>query len=61
MPKQVERRGMERAEDAEIWSEEDRKKIAILGPLFDKFIRRAGTPKEPEREETSFLEALFGK
>jgi hypothetical protein len=58
----VERRATERGEDAEVWSEEDRKKIGILGPLFEKFISRNGTQKEEEEGDTrSFLETLFGK
>ena len=53
--RQVERRSQERNE-AETWSEDERKALTKLGKLFDKWNNRQGK-KTPEREK-SFLEEL---
>ena len=60
MGKPVERRKGERAEDAEVWSDEERKNLTKLGGLFDKWSKRGGTPKEPagKKKEKSFLEEI---
>lgn len=52
----MERRKNERAEDAEVWSEDERKALLKLGPLFEKYNNRHGKPKE--KKEKSFLEEL---
>jgi hypothetical protein len=56
MAKQIERRKTDRTEDAETWAEDERKAIVKLGPLFEKFVNRHGTPKKEESK--SFLEEL---
>ena len=56
--RQVERRREERNE-AEKWSDDERKTILKLGSFFDKWNNRKGKPKEGgHAEEKSFLEEL---
>ena len=58
MPRPVERRREERGEGAETWSDDDRKTILKLAPLFDKYNSRRGKQKEKEGSSKSFLEEL---
>lgn len=57
----VERRRDERGDGAETWSEDDRKKLLTLAPLFDKWNSRQGKKKTTKDDSQSFLETLFGK
>jgi hypothetical protein len=58
MAKPVERRKAERADDAEIWKDDERKTLLKLGDLFEKWNKRGGT-KVPDKEK-NFMETLFG-
>ena len=57
MPKPVDKRKEERGQDAEIWTEDDRKVLTKIGGLFDKWNTRNGK-QEGKKKETSFLEEL---
>jgi len=57
MPRPVERRREERNEGAENWSDDDRKVLLKIAPLFDKWNSRKGKPKEASNDK-SFLELL---
>jgi hypothetical protein len=57
MPRPVERRSKERGEGAEAWTEDERKTIGKLAPLFEKYNNRHGKQKEKEKDK-SFLEEL---
>lgn len=54
----VERRRDERGEGAEVWSDDDRKTLLRLAPLFDKWASRKGKQKESKDNDKSFLELL---
>jgi hypothetical protein len=54
----VERRRDERGEGAEIWSEDDRKILLKIAPLFEKWNNRGGKKKETKNDDRSFLELL---
>jgi hypothetical protein len=56
MAKPVERRKVERADDAEAWSDDDRKALLKVGPLVEKWLTRGG--KSTKKKEKSFLEEL---
>jgi hypothetical protein len=56
MAKPVERRKAERADDAETWTEDERKALLKVGPLFEKWLTRSG--KTGKKKEKSFLEEL---
>ena len=56
MPKPVDKRKSERATDAEVWTEDERKVITKVGSLFDKWNNRNGKPSQ--KKEKSFLEEL---
>jgi hypothetical protein len=57
MPKPVDKRKTERADDAEVWADDERKALLKLGSLFEKWNKRAGTV-EPEKKKKGFLEEL---
>lgn len=54
--KAVEKRRVDRAEDAEVWEDEEREVLLKIGPLFEKYNRRHGTPAEDKPK--TFLEEL---
>lgn len=58
MPRPVERRREERGEGAEVWSDDDRKVLLKIAPLFDKWNSRKGKQKEKNNDDKSFLELL---
>ena len=58
MPRPVERRREERGEGAEVWSDDDRKVLLKIAPLFEKWNKRAGQKKESKTDDRSFLEML---
>jgi hypothetical protein len=55
MAKPIDKRKTERADDAEVWTDEERKALLKLGPLFEKWNKRQGVAKKKEK---SFLEEL---
>lgn len=57
MARQTERRATERSEDAEKWTDDERKTMTKVGGLFEKWNKRHGTPKQ-EKKEKSFLEEI---
>lgn len=58
MARPVERRRDERGEGAEAWTDDDRKTLLRLAPLFDKWANRGGKKKESKNDDKSFLELL---
>jgi hypothetical protein len=56
MARPVDKRKTERAEDAEVWKDEERATLLKLGTLFDKWSKRSGTAAP--RKERSFLEEI---
>ena len=58
MARQVERRREERADDADKWTDDERKALTKLGGLFDKWNKRRGSAELGKKKEKSFLEEL---
>jgi hypothetical protein len=56
MAKPIDKRKAERADDAEVWSDDERKALLKLGTLFDKWTKRTGTVTPGKKK--SLLEEL---
>jgi hypothetical protein len=55
MAKPIDKRKTERADDAEVWSDDERKALIKVGPLVEKWMKRSG---EAKKKQKSFLEEL---
>ena len=58
--KGIERRKSTRGEDAEVWTEDDRKRMQAIGPYIDRWNSRNGTSKPVEKKERHPLDVLLG-
>jgi hypothetical protein len=56
MPK-TDKRKAERADDAEVWTDEERSVLLKVGSLLDKWNKRGGTKAAPKKPK-SFLEEI---